>query len=111
MRKLRPVDPELQSRWLGQIREIATQILAPYDVDLYLFGSRARGDARLASDIDLAIDPREDLPRSVFCQLSDGFEESNVPVRVELVDLRSASAVLRAKVLQEGIQWIASRNA
>ena len=111
MRKLRPVDPELQSRWLEQIREIATQILAPYDVDLYLFGSRARGDARLASDIDLAIDPKEDLPLSVLTRLSDEFEESTVPVRVELVDLRSAGATLRAKVLQEGIRWIASRSA
>jgi predicted nucleotidyltransferase len=111
MRKLRRADPELESRWLDQIREIATAVLAPYDVDLYLIGSRARGDARLASDIDFAIDSRETLSPSLLAQLSDEFEESTVPVRVEVIDLRRASAGFRAKVLREGIRWIASRSA
>jgi len=40
-----------EERWLATLREIAARVLGPYSVDLVLFGSRARGTAREASDI------------------------------------------------------------
>ena len=111
MRRIRPATPELEARWLAQVRDISVRILAPYDVDLYLFGSRARGDARLASDIDLAVDPRGELPRGALLDLEEALDESTVPVRVEVVDLRFAGRDLRARVHEEGVQWIASASA
>lgn len=111
MRALRRADPETERRWLEQVRAIATRVLQPYDVDLYLFGSRARGDARVASDIDLALDPRGELPPIVLARLEEEFDESTVPVVVDLVDLREAGETLRAKAKREGIRWIASRSA
>lgn len=110
MRALRRADPETEKRWLDQVRTIATRALAPYPVDLYLFGSRARGDAKEASDIDLALDPKGELPLGVLAHLDEQFEESTVPVRVDVVDLRSAGEPLRTKALREGIRWIDSKN-
>ncbi len=110
MRALRHVNRQTEARWLDQIRAIASRILAPYDVDLYLFGSRARGDARLASDIDLALEPKGALPSKALLQLADEFEESTVPVRVDVFDLRHAGVELRANVMHEGIQWIVSQD-
>lgn len=111
MRAIRRADPETERRWLEQVRAIATRILLPYDVDLYLFGSRARGDARVASDIDLGLDPKGEFPSSVLVRLEEEFDESTVPVEVDLVDLRGAGETLRAKARSEGIRWIASRSA
>jgi len=111
MRAIRRADPETERRWLAQIRAIATRILQPYDVELYLFGSRARGEARRASDIDLALEPRGEFPPAVLARLAEEFDESTVPVTVDLIDLRSAGAALRAKATKEGIRWIASKNA
>ncbi|NOT31015.1 MAG: nucleotidyltransferase domain-containing protein [Planctomycetes bacterium] len=111
MRAIRRADPETERRWLEQVRAIATEVLAPYDVDLYLFGSRARGEAKEASDIDLALDPRGELRPSVLARLDEQFDESTVPVKVEVVDLRSAGEEFRAKALREGIRWIASKSA
>jgi hypothetical protein len=111
MRRIRSTDPEAEARWLGLARDIATRLLAPHDVEVYLFGSRARGDARLASDIDLAIEPRGDLPASVLAKLADELEESTIPVRVELIDLRTAGERLRDSVRRDGIRWIASKSA
>lgn len=111
MRAVRGSDPEIERRWLEQIRAIATRALAPYDVNLYLFGSRARGDAREASDIDLALEPKGEFPPSVLAHLDAQFEESTVPVAVDLVDLRGADEALRSKARQEGIRWIASKSA
>jgi predicted nucleotidyltransferase len=111
MRALQRADPEIERRWLEQVRDIATRVLAPYDVDLYLFGSRARGDARVASDIDLGLDPKGEFPPAVLARLEEEFDESTVPVEVDLVDLRGAGETLRAKATREGIRWIASRSA
>jgi hypothetical protein len=111
MRRIRRTDPEAEARWLGLARNITTRLLAPHDVEVYLFGSRARGDARLASDIDLAIEPHGDLPASVLARLADELEESTIPVRVELIDLRVAGERLRESVRREGIRWIASKSA
>ena len=111
MRELRRPDPQTEARWLGQVKAIASRVLADYDVDVYLFGSRARGSARLASDIDLAIESRNELPAKVMNRLFDELDESTVPVRVDVFDLRHAGPELRAKVMQEGIQWIASQSA
>lgn len=101
----------MERRWLEQIRAIATRVLAPYDVDLFLFGSRARGEARAASDIDLALDAKGEVPLTVLARLEDEFEQSTVPVEVDLVDLRAAGDALRGKVEREGVRWIASKSA
>jgi uncharacterized protein len=111
VRSIHRADPEIEQRWLEQIRAIAARVLAPYDVDLYLFGSRSRGEARTASDIDLALDPLGEVPLTVFARLEEEFEESTVPVDVDLVDLRAAGDVLRGKVKREGVRWIASKSA
>ena len=110
MRAIRRADPVIERRWLEQVRAIATRVLAPYDVDLYLFGSRARGDARASSDIDLALDPKGELPPNVLARLDEAFDESTVPVAVDLVDLRGAGEKLRSKAMREGHRWIASKN-
>jgi predicted nucleotidyltransferase len=68
---------------------------------LYVFGSRARGDARPGSDLDLAVlaraplDPlrRFEAQRELSAQLD---------VDVDLIDLRAASSVLRSEVINDG---------
>ncbi|MGH7113493.1 MAG: nucleotidyltransferase domain-containing protein [Stellaceae bacterium] len=69
------------------------------------FGSCARGEPRQASDIDIAILPRDVLPGSFFAELEADIEESTIPYNVDLVDLRHADPALVAEVRREGIQW------
>ena len=86
-------------------RRIITKFLGPQRASLFLFGSRARGEARRASDIDIAILPEAPLIPGTLARLREALEESDIPYRVEVIDLSTASKGFRRKVLSEGIPW------
>jgi predicted nucleotidyltransferase len=78
---------------------------------VYLFGSWARGAQRPTSDIDVAIESAEPLPRALLASLREALEESTIPNRVDVVDLAETDAAFRDRVRREGIRWIASGSA
>lgn len=75
--------------------EIVQQILAqhlPSDAKIYVFGSRAKGTTKRSSDLDLAIDLGRRLQQKEEFALSFAFEDSNLPFKVDVVDLHAISA-------------------
>jgi uncharacterized protein len=74
---------------------------APDAIAIYLFGSAARGDGNAASDLDLALlTPRPLDPAARFALQEDLAALARRDV--DLVDLRSASTVMRVRVLRDG---------
>lgn len=67
-----------------------------------VFGSRAIGRARRYSDIDVAITGAS-LCASELAAISEALEESNLPYRVDLVDLTDASDDFRAVALSRAV--------
>lgn len=90
---------------MAQARAIVLRALAGREVRVFLFGSRARGEAHPASDIDIGVLPEEPLPRGLLAELREALEESAIPQTVDLVDLSEADPEFRARVLAEGIEW------
>lgn len=90
---------------LTQVQRIVQQRLGGSDAVVYLFGSFARGDERRSSDIDIGVWSADAFLGDLVAQLQSDFEESTVPYRVEVVDLRSVSEAFRAKVQAEGKVW------
>ncbi len=75
-------------------------------VKIVLFGSRARGDYTRVSDIDVGILLGEDeTNRRKFILLEERVENSNIPYKVDLVNLSQTSEEFREKALREGISW------
>ena len=68
---------------------------------LYLFGSRAEGAARPDSDLDLAVLPPRPLDPVERFDAQEALAAA-LGVDVDLVDLLSASTVMRAEVLRSG---------
>ncbi len=95
-----------QRRYLDEVRRLAVRELAG-GAEVYLFGSFARGTARRGSDIDLAVLPRADAAQGALSRLREALEESWVPYRVDVVDLREADPAFRERVLKEGVRWSA----
>jgi len=73
--------------------------------DLILFGSRARGDARRWSDIDVGVRPLRPLPAGLLAQTRAALEESNLLLNVDLVNMDEADPALCAAIAREGIPW------
>jgi len=68
---------------------------------VWLFGSRARGDAGPRSDIDLAIEaPGASRPR--WLALEADIEDSDTLLHIDLVRWDEASEGLRERILAEG---------
>lgn len=93
------------ARALAEVRRIVREVLGGTEVTVYLFGSWARGEATPCSDIDLAVESRIPLPPGLLARLRERLEESHVPYRIEVVDLREADPIFRRRVLEEGIPW------
>ena len=90
---------------LERVKDIVIGEIADANVKVYLFGSWARGEERLSSDIDIALDLVGGAPPDKLARLRDVLAESDVPFRVDVVDLSSAGEVLAGKVAKEGVQW------
>ena len=72
---------------------------------LVLFGSRARHQARAASDIDLAIRASAPVPAALLAEARQALDDSLVPFRIDLLDYATASAELRQAIDRDGIEW------
>lgn len=68
-----------------------------------VFGSRARGDHRRGSDLDLAIlGAAPHLATTLFTE----FIDSDLPIAVDVVDFdRIANDVLRAQIVGQGVPF------
>jgi predicted nucleotidyltransferase len=91
--------------YLTQVRQIVLDKLKGYTVQVYLFGSRARGEAGAHSDIDIGIWPTEPLPRWVLSEIREALFESLVPFQVDVIDLSQTDENFKQRVLKEAIAW------
>lgn len=84
--------------------EAVVEILRTQLPDLefaYLFGSAARGDATRSSDVDIAVRAGHRIDPMTRFRLQEGIA-ARLGCDVDLIDLASASTVLRVQVLGDG---------
>jgi type I restriction enzyme, S subunit len=80
---------------------IVLEILQRYvpEREVWAFGSRAKWTAREYSDLDLAIIGVEPLELTTMANLSDAFQVSELPFKVDIVDWATTSPKFR-KVIE-----------
>ncbi|HIC09353.1 MAG TPA: nucleotidyltransferase domain-containing protein [Aquificales bacterium] len=89
---------------LEDLRRFLEEFFKDQEVEVYLFGSRARGDFSPYSDVDIAILSRRDLSEKLTL-LREILEESNFPLKVDIVELKKAPYLVET-VKKEGIRWL-----
>ena len=76
------------------VRDILRAHLPP-GAKVWVFGSRALGTNKPAADLDLALDAGRPLTRLEGGALADVFEESDLPYKVDVVDLWTVNESFR----------------
>ena len=92
----------LEPRHFEQLIGIIRRSMSNAHGAVLLFGSRARGNPRPASDIDLAVSVKGSSA-GVLSSLRENLENSLIPFTVDVVDLDSCDPVLAGEVQREGV--------
>jgi predicted nucleotidyltransferase len=92
------------------VRHILRQYL-PADARAFVFGSRAHGAARPYSDLDLALEWNRPLGLALLGQIAEALSESDLPYRVDLVDLTTADPAFRVRIAADCIALPIGRDA
>ena len=89
---------------IPEIKKRILPILKPYGVNRAgIFGSAARGDMNLKSDIDILVNIQKDI--SLFDFVGLKIELENVlGKKVDLVEYHCIKPILRAKILEEQVE-------
>ena len=94
---------DLNPKYLKTIQYILAEYIPDYEVRA--FGSRVKWTAKDYSDLDLAVVGNKPLSFKQKGQLADAFEESNLPIRVDVLDWQSISEGFR-QVISERYEVI-----
>ena len=92
--------------------EIVNAILAEHvpEFTVWVFGSRATNSAREYSDLDLAVITEQPISVRRIDLLAAAFSESDMPIKVDIVDWASTSPGFR-KVIQQNHEVLTTGEA
>jgi predicted nucleotidyltransferase len=74
------------------------RIHLPPATKTWVFGSRATATARKYSDLDLALEAESALDPNVLVNVAEALSESDLPYKVDVIDLRSVDPAFRALI-------------
>lgn len=93
--------PDLSPKELGIVRDVLLKHVPMLEV--WIFGSRAKGTAKPFSDLDLCIISNQPLGLAALAHLAEDFAESDLPWKVDLVEWLSCSESFRKIIEQDKI--------
>ena len=92
---------DIKPHWLTMVLAILREHIPDHEVRA--FGSRVRGQPRPFSDLDLAICGDVPLDDATLVDLRDAFEESDLPIVVDVVPMWLAGPHIVSAVIEQGI--------
>ena len=95
---------DVTTQELAIIRQVLESTL-PAHCKVWVFGSRAKNQAKYNSDLDLAIECSDALDKTTLMQLETQFDESRLPYRVDIVDLNKAEPYFKEIVERQKVEF------
>jgi uncharacterized protein len=83
----------------------------PAGARAFVFGSRAHGGARRYSDLDLALAWDQALSLDIISAIAEALSESDLPYRVDIVDLSVVDPGFRRRIAADCIPLLATGEA
>lgn len=94
---------DISPQHLALVLKILHKHLKP-NTQVWVFGSRAIGNARKNSDLDIAIESNnQSLPIEVLSALVEDFDESSLPYKVDILDWLNIDDSFRSHIEHDRI--------
>lgn len=90
---------------IADLRGAVVDFLRGEKARIFLFGSRARADNAVVSDVDIGVDPGEGFRKEKLALLREFIENLNVPYKVEIIDFSEVSEQFKAEALKDTVLW------
>jgi uncharacterized protein len=92
---------------LEKYKNIIVPIVEQYlpDAKIILYGSRARGDFKSGSDIDVALDMGAIIDDNLISKIIWDLEDSDLPIFFDIVDFTKMSENMKNNILKDGVIW------
>jgi len=94
----------LSKEHFNLLNDLAVTPLKKAKCKVWIFGSRASNTYQKFSDIDLLYEASEELKLNFIYKIKTELEESNLPVKVDLVNVKTLAESYQADVLRSRIQ-------
>jgi len=94
-----------ENKYILKLKKVIIDFLKNDNVKIVLFGSRARGDNYILSDVDIGIIPYGKFDEKKITLLKADVENLNIPYKVEIVDFSRVSESFRKESLKEAVVW------
>lgn len=95
----------MKNRYLEKLKRLTLSALKGEKVKIILFGSRARLDNCLTSDVDIGLIPSGRLNKKKVIFLKERIENLNIPYKVEVVDFSAVSSDFKKEAMKGAIIW------
>jgi predicted nucleotidyltransferase len=91
--------------YLDIVKQIVLKHVPKDEFAIFLFGSRAVGNAKTLSDIDIGIMGTKPLPTLIMADLESDLEESIVPFKTDLIDFYQVDKAFKNEALSTIQIW------
>ncbi|TWU49969.1 Nucleotidyltransferase domain protein [Candidatus Brocadiaceae bacterium B188] len=95
----------VRKEYLSMVKDIVIAFLKDEEVKVILFGSRARGNNQISSDVDVGIIPAGKFREERITLLKEKIENINIPYKVEIVNLSEVSEEFKREAMKDAIIW------
>ncbi len=93
------------------VKVIVGRYLKLKNTYIFLFGSRADGTSGPVSDYDIGLYTGQNIPPHLLGQIRADLEDSDIPVKVDLVDFSTVKDAFKKISLQQIKIWNQPQNS
>lgn len=73
---------------------------------IYLYGSRARNEQRMGSDIDIALETNQKINPLTIAEIKEEIEETTtMPLFIDLIDINAVDSSFKSEVMKDWVSW------
>ncbi len=95
----------MENKYLGELKKLVLNILKDEEIKIILFGSRARKDNNITSDVDIGLIPYGKVEKGKIVLLRERIDNLNIPYKVEIVNFSEVSKSFKKEAMKEVIVW------